>query len=41
LALDYRPGPRTLAATFRVQTNDGAVLNGGLGQPFIVNVKPA
>lgn len=39
IALDFRPGPRTLGASFVAVTNDGAQLIGGLGTPFIINVK--
>jgi hypothetical protein len=38
--LDYRPRQRTLGASFAAVTDTGAVLQGGLGTPFIVAIKP-
>ncbi len=37
--LDFIPQQRQLNATFTATTNDGASLTGGLGTPFIVDVK--
>ena len=36
IQMNYTPNARTLGATLTILTNDGAVLSGGLGQPFIV-----
>ncbi len=35
-ALDYNPRARTLASSFTLTTNDGAVLVGGPGEPFLI-----
>jgi hypothetical protein len=40
IALDYRPRERTLGATFQATTDDGAVLTGGIGQPFVISGQP-
>jgi hypothetical protein len=40
VALDFEPRSRKLSATFQAVTNEGAVLTGGLGVPFIISVKP-
>jgi hypothetical protein len=41
LNLDYQPGARTLSLSFQATTNDGAVITGGTGQPFIVQTSAA
>lgn len=39
LNLNFQPRERTLGTDFAVQTNDGAIITGGVGQPFIISVK--
>ena len=36
IGLDFTPRFRTLVASIVAQTNDGATLTGGIGQPFVV-----
>lgn len=39
LNLDYQPRLRTLGTDFAVVTNDGAIITGGVGKPFIIQVQ--
>lgn len=38
--LDYTPQTRKLVVTIQAQTNDGAVLTGGPGKPFVIEQQP-
>jgi hypothetical protein len=40
ISLDYHPRERTLGASFKAHTNNGAVLTGGIGVPFVVSGDP-
>ncbi len=41
LAVDFQPRTRNLTVTLGLQTNEGAVLQGGIGQPFIITQQAA
>lgn len=36
MGLDFTPRTRSLAVDIAVQTNEGAVIQGGVGKPFVV-----
>ena len=40
IQLDFTPRVRTLVATIQAQTDEGATITGGVGQPFIITTQP-
>ena len=41
LSLDYQPRTRNLTVNLALQTDEGAVLEGGVGLPFVVTAQAA